>query len=77
MGLGSAGKKGPRQMVNIQALPSGSRMVHPDEQEIGKRGQQSSMNELRTSVKTHYSRTYTGGRNRDRPLGINIEMFLE
>lgn len=52
-------------------------MVHPDEQEIGKRGQQSSMNELRTSVKTHYSRTYKGGRNRDRPLGTNIEMFLE
>lgn len=39
MGTGSAGKKCPREMVNIQApLPPGSRMVHPDEQETGQRG---------------------------------------
>lgn len=38
MGMGSAGKKGPREMVNIKApFPPGSRMVYPDEQEIAKR----------------------------------------
>lgn len=53
MGTDSAGKKGPREMVNIQApLPPGSRMVHPNEQEIGQRRQETSMDEQGTSVKT-------------------------
>lgn len=36
MGTGTVGKKGPREMVNIQA-PLPQEVVHPDEQETAKR----------------------------------------
>lgn len=40
MGTGTARKNGPREHVDIQeSLPLGSRMLHPDEQELGQRGQ--------------------------------------
>lgn len=40
MRTGTARKNGPREYVDIQeSLPLGSRMLRPDEQELGQRGQ--------------------------------------
>lgn len=39
MGTGAARKKGPREYDIQESLPLGSRMLHPDEQELGQRGQ--------------------------------------
>lgn len=40
MGTGAARKKGPREYVDIQESPPlGSRMLHPDEQELGQRAE--------------------------------------
>lgn len=46
MGTGPAGRSGPVELVDIQgSLLPGSKMIHPDEQEIGQRGQETFMDE--------------------------------